>query len=132
MSAASTLRQVLDDPSYRMAEEAMTRWLVAPDFHALDRELPTLGLDHVRKLGLTLEGAALLGLVPRSAALARAVGELARMANAGSGGTLQERWGLSSLPFDFDRLEQRLREASAMKRSRHCPPDPSPAGGRSR
>ena len=110
----------------------MARWLGAPDFHALDRELPTLDLERTRKLGLTLEGAALLGLLPRSAALATTVGELARKANAGYGGTLQERWGLSSLPFDFGRLKQRLQEANAMDHSRHCPPDPPLAAGRSR
>lgn len=113
MSTDSALHQALDDPHYRVAEEAMARWLAAPDLLALDQELSTLSLDRTRRLGLTLEGAVLLGLVPRSPAVAATVAALARKAHARQAATLQERWGVSSLPFDFGRLKQRLREATA-------------------
>lgn len=113
MSTVSALHQALEDPHYRVAEEAMARWLAAPDLPALDRDLSTLSMDRVRRLGLTLEGAVMLGLVPRSPGIAAAVEALARKAHARQAATLQARWGLSSLPFDFGRLKQRLREATA-------------------
>ncbi len=113
MSTDSALHQALEDPHYRVAEEAMARWLAAPDLRALERELSTLSLDQTRRLGLTLEGAVLLGLVPRSPAVAATVAALAHKARAGQATTLQERGGVSSLPFDFGRLKQRLREATA-------------------
>lgn len=113
MSGVSVLHQALEDPRYRVAEDAMARWLAAPDLEALDRALPALSLDRARKLGITLEGAALLGLVPRSPAVSSTVATLARKTHARQAATLQERWGVSPLPFDFGRLKQRLREAAA-------------------
>lgn len=113
MSGVSVLKQALEDPCYRVAADAMARWLADPDLQALERALPALSLDRARKLGVTLEGTTLLGLVPQSPAVASTVAALARKADALQAATLQERWGVSSLPFDFGRLKQRLREAAA-------------------
>lgn len=88
----------------------MARWLAAPDMGALDQVLETLEPGRLRELGGLLEGAVLLGLTPRSSAVSNTLAELARRAGARQAATLQERWGVSSMPFEFDRLQARLRE----------------------
>ena len=110
MSDASALHQALEEPRFRVAEEAMSRWLAAPDLDALRRELPTLSLEFTRKAGVMLEGAMLLGLVPRSTSVLATVADLSRKAQAFPAKTLQDRWSVPSLPFDFGRLRQRLHE----------------------
>lgn len=88
----------------------MARWLAAPDLDVLRSEVPTLSLEFARKAGVMLEGAMLLGLVQRTPEVLAAVEDLRRKANAHSAATLQERWDVAALPFDFGRLRQRLRE----------------------
>ncbi len=92
----------------------MARWLAAPDLDALRSQMPTLSLEFARKAGVMLEGAMLLGLVERTPAVLAAVEDLGRKANAHPAPTLQERWDVAALPFDFGRLRQRLREITAV------------------
>lgn len=93
----------------------MARWLSAPDLDVLRREVPTFSLDFARKAGVMLEGAMLLGLVQRTPEVLAAVEDLRRKANAHTATTLQERWDVAALPFDFGRLRQRLREITAVR-----------------
>ncbi|MBA2239332.1 MAG: hypothetical protein H0W24_11625 [Lysobacter sp.] len=92
----------------------MARWLAAPDIDALRREVPALSVEFARRAGVMLEGAMLLGLVQRTPAILAAVDDLGRRANAHPAPTLQERWDVAMLPFDFGRLRQRMRELATV------------------
>lgn len=115
MSAASELPRVLEEPRLRVAEVAVAKWLMAPDLDALLRETPSLSVAAARKVGVTLEGSLLFGLLADTPLVHDTVRALADRARAMPAATLQRRWHLDRLPFDFQRLKQRQHEAEYVK-----------------